>query len=113
MLPLLPRLVPCPHTLPRARLIQLPQQLLHRRHPHRVERLNFRRIHRHAHAPCLRVDAEGGFVEMVAVLGDLGIETGVGVLEDDVLEGVGQDCLGWGLVVGEMWKGAGEMRMEA
>ena len=110
MLPLLPLL---PNTIPRARLIQLPQQLLHRRHPHRVEAINLCRIDRYTHAPRLRVDTEGGFEEMVAVLGDLGIEAGVGVLEDDVLEGVGHDCLGWGLVVGEMWKGAGEMRMEA
>jgi hypothetical protein len=40
-----------------------------------------------ADAAGLGVDAKGGLEEVVPVLGDLGVEARIGVLEDDVLHG--------------------------
>ena len=56
------------------------------RYCHRVELVRRARVHRHADAARFGVDAERRLQQMVESLGDLDVEPGVGVLQDDLLQ---------------------------
>lgn len=79
------------HFTPLARisghLVQLVEQIPDRGHRGRVELVHKARVDRDADTACTRMDAEGRLQQVVAVFRYLGIDTRVGVLQDDILEG--------------------------
>lgn len=68
-------------------LIELPEQLAHRRHPRRIELVDRSGIHRNTDTAGLGVYTEWCLEQVVAVFGHLRVKSWVRVLEHDILLG--------------------------